>query len=124
MTQIDDVVHSLFTSLDAKDTAGICSLLVDDAAMVDEITKGWMVGRETLRQHLDATFAGVEAIASNVRDLRVRATGDFATATCTLLQRYTLNGQTVDVVAPTSMSFERSNGEWLIVTMHAIPLAD
>ena len=65
-----------------------------------------------------------DAAKGLVRDLRVRTTGDFATATCTLLQRYTLNGQTVDVVAPTSMSFERSNGEWLIVTMHAIPLAD
>lgn len=124
MTSIPRLIDELFRALDAKDAAGICALLADDAAMVDEITRGWMIGRDNLRAHLEATLSTVESIESEVNDLRVQEKGSFATATCTLVQNYRFGGSRVEVVAPTSLSLERTDGGWRIVHMHAVPLAD
>ncbi|MEY2755345.1 MAG: hypothetical protein RJB65_1703 [Actinomycetota bacterium] len=124
MFSVDAVITELFRALDAKDADRICAQLTSDAAMVDEITKGWMIGRETLREHLASTLAGVDSISSTVRDLRVRESGPLATATCTLAQTYRMGGDQVDVVAPTSFTLELIDGAWLIVQMHSVPLAD
>ena len=124
MHTINGLVEELLLALDAKDANRICSIVVDDAAMVDEITRGWVIGRENLRKHLEATLVNVESITSSLKDLRVREVGTFASVTCTLLQRYRFGGETVDVVAPMSLSAEHGGDGWRIVHMHAVPLSD
>ncbi|MFZ4720269.1 MAG: nuclear transport factor 2 family protein [Ilumatobacteraceae bacterium] len=124
MSSVDAIITELFQALDSKDVDRICAVLADDSAMVDEITKGWMFGSETVRAHLESTLSNVDSISSTVRDLRVRDRGQFATATCTLDQTYRFGGEQVDVVAPTSFSLELTSGEWKIVQMHSVPLGD
>jgi uncharacterized protein (TIGR02246 family) len=117
-------IRELFRAIDAKDATAIAALLTRDASMVDEVTRGWMTGAETLRLHLESTLASIETMNSEVRDLRVREVGNFATATCTLVQTYRFDGESVAITAPTSFSLERQGGSWLIVQMHSVPLAD
>jgi uncharacterized protein (TIGR02246 family) len=124
MLSIEALVAELFQALDSKDADRIAAVLSDDSAMVDEITKGWMIGRETLRAHLASTLSQVDSISSVVSDIRVRDRGPFATVTCTLQQTYSFGGEQVDVVAPTSFSLELTDGDWKIVQMHSVPLGD
>lgn len=119
-----EIVDALFRVIDARDAAAVAELLTDDAAMADEMSKGWVRGKARIREFVGTTFAAVESIASAVSDVVVRESADYATVTLVLTQSYLLDGRQVSIVAPTSLVLERGKGGWLISVMQASPLAD
>ena len=118
-----NTLHALFRAIDTQDAAAIAELLTDDAAMVDELSKGWVRGKARIRDFVGATFAAVDSISSALSDVVIRDSRDHATATFTLTQSYVLNGRQAAIVAPTSVMLERSGGSWLISVMHSVPPA-
>jgi uncharacterized protein (TIGR02246 family) len=118
------IVNALFRSIDARDAAAVAELLTDDAAMADEMSKGWVRGKAQIQQFVRNTFAAVESITSAVSDVVIRESADHATVTLMLTQSYVLGGQQGAIVAPTSLMLERGDGDWLISVMQSSPLAD
>jgi uncharacterized protein (TIGR02246 family) len=118
------VVTALFRSIDARDAAAVAELLTDDAAMADEMSKGWVRGKAQIQESVAATFAAVESITSAVSDVVIRESADHATVTLMLTQSYVLDGRQGAIVAPTSLMLERGDGTWLICVMQSSPLAD
>jgi uncharacterized protein (TIGR02246 family) len=118
------IVKTLFRSIDARDSAAVAELLTDDAAMADEMSKGWVRGKAQIRECVGTTFAAVESITSVVSDIVIRESADHATVTLTLTQSYVIDGQQRSLVAPTSLMLERGEGHWLISVMQSSPLAD
>ena len=120
----NEIVNALFRSIDARDAAAVAELLTDDAAMADEMSKGWVRGKAQIREFVGSTFAAVESISSAVSDVVIRESADHATVTLMLTQSYVLDGQHGSIVAPTSLLLERCGGNWLISVMQSSPLAD
>lgn len=120
----NEIVNALFRSIDARDAAAVAELLTDDAAMADEMSKGWVRGKAQIREFVETTFAAVESITSAVSDIVIRESADHATVTLMLTQSYMLDGQHGSIVAPTSLLLERGEGNWLISMMQSSPLAD
>jgi len=118
------IVNALFRSIDARDAAAVTALLTDDAAMADEMSKGWVRGKAQIQDFVGTTFAALESITSAVSDVVIREYADHATVTLMLRQSYVLAGQQGSIVAPTSLSLERGEGGWLISMMQSSPLAD
>lgn len=118
------IVNALFRSIDARDAAAVAELLTDDAAMADEMSKGWVRGRAQIQEFVATTFAAVESINSAVSDVVIRESADHATVTLMLTQSYVLDGQQNSIVAPTSLMLERGEGTWLISVMQSSSLAD
>jgi len=118
------IVNALFRSIDARDAAAVAELLTDDAAMADEMSKGWVRGKEQIQEFVRTTFAAVESVTSAVSDVVIRESTDHATVTLMLTQSYVLDGSQGSIVAPTSLMLERSEGNWLISVMQSSPLAD
>ena len=121
---ITEIVDVLFRSIDARDAAAVAELLTDDAAMADEMSKGWVRGKAQIREFVGTTFAAVESITSSVSDVVIRESADHASVTLMLTQSYVLDGQQGSLVAPTSLMLERGEGNWLISVMQSSPLAD
>lgn len=118
------IVNELFRSIDARDAAAIAELLTDDAAMADEMSKGWVRGKAQIQEFVETTFAAVESITSAVSDVVIRESAHHATVTLMLTQSYVLDGQHGSIVAPTSLLLERGEGNWLISVMQSSSLAD
>jgi uncharacterized protein (TIGR02246 family) len=119
-----EIVDALFRFIDARDAAAVAELLTDDAAMADEMSKGWVRGKASIQEFVGTTFAAVESITSSVSDVVIRESADHATVTLMLTQSYVLDGQQGALVAPTSLVLERGEGNWLISVMQSSPLAD
>ena len=119
-----EIVDALFRSIDARDAAAVAELLTDDAAMADEMSKGWVRGKAKIQEFVATTFAAVESITSSVSDVFIRESADHATITLMLTQNYVLGGKPGSIVAPTSLMLERGDGNWLISVMQSSALAD
>ena len=120
----NEIVNALFRSIDARDAAAVAELLTDDAALADEMSKGWVRGKAQIQEFVGSTFAAVESITSAVSDVVVRESADHATVTLMLTQSYVRDGQEGSIVAPTSLMLERGEGNWLIAVMQSSPLSD
>jgi uncharacterized protein (TIGR02246 family) len=118
------IVNALFSSIDARDAAAVAELLTDDAAMADEMSKGWVRGKAQIQEFVGTTFAAVETITSAVSDVVIRESADHATVTLMLTQSYVLDGKPGSIIAPTSLMLERGDGNWLISVMQSSALAD
>jgi ketosteroid isomerase-like protein len=118
------IVNALFRSIDARDAAAVAELLTDDAAMADEMSRGWVRGKAHIQEFVGTTFAEVESITSAVSDVVIRESADHATVTLMLTQSYVRDGQPGSIVAPTSLTLERGGGDWLISVMQSSPHAD
>lgn len=118
------IVTALFRAIDARDAAAVAELLTDDAAMADEMSKGWVRGKAHIQEFVGTTFAAVESITSVVSDVVIRESADHATVTLMLNQSYVREGQEGWIVAPTSLMLERDEGNWLISVMQSSPHAE
>ncbi len=117
-------VIDLFAALDRLDVAAVGELLADDASMVDEITKKWMRGKDTVLASLTPTFAAMQSIRSTLSDLHTYEAVESATVTCVLDQTYVLDGTSTTITSPTTCVLRRVGGTWRMVVMHSVPLAD
>jgi ketosteroid isomerase-like protein len=107
--------------LDAKDEAGIFSLLADDAQVVDELTRRWVRGRHAIGAALRELFTRVTDLQSTAEDVHVVRWGDIEVETFTLRQVYDLDDVTCWVVSPTTLVWRRIDHAWRLALLSSIP---
>jgi ketosteroid isomerase-like protein len=117
-------VREVMELLDAMRLGELARRFTEDAQGVDEITGRWTRGRPAL----DAYFAQLEGVVSNVRsqlsDLQAFVWGDVALVTFVLDQTYDMEGQRHRLSAPSSIVLRHEQDAWRIAMVHSVPLPD
>jgi ketosteroid isomerase-like protein len=66
----------------------------------------------------------VSNIRSTLSDLHTVEVGDVGILTLVLDQEYDMGGQRTSIHAPTSIVARRTDGDWRMVLLHSVPLAE
>jgi uncharacterized protein (TIGR02246 family) len=124
-TSPDAVVKALFGALDYVDVDTVEALFSADPQGVDELSGGWRRGRAAMHEYLATVkSSGMTDLHSTVSDLRLDDWGDAALATLVLDQTYSIDGETRQIHAPTTIVLRREDGAWRIALVHSVPLAE
>ena len=123
-TALEQHVRRIFELVDSMDTHAMAEMIADDGQGVDEISRGWMRGRDTIEQYFAQLENMVEGVSSRVSDVHVSEWGDTGVVTCVVNQTYTMGGQEQEITAPTSITFRREGDDWKIAVFHSVPLED
>jgi uncharacterized protein (TIGR02246 family) len=125
VTSPAELVRRLFDALDALDTARIEALAAADVQGVDELSGGWMRGRDAVHGYFERIkAAGLTRLRSTASDVATTEWGDAAVVTLVLDQTYTFGRQEQRIHAPTSIVLRREGGEWRFVLFHSVPLPE
>lgn len=117
-------VEGLLTALAAGDGERVLSLLSDNAAGIDEVSRRWLYGKEELAAYVRDLLAGLSELSSRLTDVHQDVLGDTAFVTAILEQTYVLEGVRQSIVVPASFGLRRDDGTWRISLFHATPLPD
>jgi uncharacterized protein (TIGR02246 family) len=118
-------VAEMFAALDALDMGLLEGMLAAEPQGVDELSGGWLRGREAMHQYLSEMQASqIADMRSHVGDVHVSEWGDTAAVTCMLDQTYTLDGAEQTVHSPTTVVLRKEDGGWRIALLHSVPLAE
>jgi ketosteroid isomerase-like protein len=121
---LEQHARRMFELVDSMDANGMADLITDDAQGVDEISRGWMRGRESLESYFATVDQSVGALRSEIHDVHAVEWGDTGVVTCVVEQVYVLDGREHRITAPTSMTLRRDGDEWKIALLHSVPLPD
>jgi ketosteroid isomerase-like protein len=121
---LEHEVQRMLELLDALDMRSVGGMLTDDAQSVDENTRGWTRGRAAIENYLSQLEASASDVHSQMRDVQEAVWGDVGLVTFVLEQTYKMDGQPVNISAPTSIVFRRENGEWRVALIHTVPIPE
>ncbi len=121
-TTLEQVTRRVLELLDAMDLDTIAEMATDDVQGVDELTHGWLRGRDVLDEYLAQLKDTVSDVRSKISDLHTIEVGDVGLVTYVLEQTYVMDGEQQTVSAPTSMVFRREDGSWKIALIHSGPM--
>jgi uncharacterized protein (TIGR02246 family) len=122
--QLEAVLQGMFDALGRDDPETLIGHFSDDSQGVDEISRGWMRGREALETYLRGLLTQVKGVKSEIKDVHELVAGDIGLVTFWLEQDYTLEGQEHHISAPSSAVLRREDGEWRVLLFHSIPLPE
>jgi hypothetical protein len=117
------IVINLFKSLDQLDAPSIIEKFSDDVEQVDELTQKWSRGKAVCAAAISGIVEMVSNLKSDISDLNVISSSDMAIVTCTMKQSYTYEGNSISIVAPTTVAFRRESSWWKIVLIQSVPFA-
>ncbi|MDQ2935735.1 MAG: nuclear transport factor 2 family protein [Chloroflexota bacterium] len=121
---LESMARELFDALDRKDFDRLVRLATDDVQGIDEISRGWLRGRAAMKAYFKSLGEHVSNIRSTLSDLHTVEVGDVGILTLVLDQEYDMGGQRTSIHAPTSIVAGRVDGDWRIVLLHSVPLAE
>jgi ketosteroid isomerase-like protein len=121
---LESVARELFDALDRKDFDRIVRLATDDVQGIDEISRGWLRGRAAMEAYFKSLGEHVSNIRSTLGDVHAVEVGDVGIITLVLDQEYEVGDQRASIHAPTSIVVRRVDGDWRIVLLHSVPLAE
>jgi ketosteroid isomerase-like protein len=121
---LESMAQELFDALDRKDFDRIVRLATDDVQGVDEISRGWLRGRAAMEAYFKSLGEQVSNIRSTLSDVHAVEVGDVGIITLVLNQEYVMGGQRASIHAPTSIVVRRVDGNWRMVLLHSVPLAE
>ena len=117
-----DLVSAFFAALDRLDTEGVVGFMAEDAAAVDETTKGWARGRAAVAAVWMPVVESMTSVSSQVDELAVHELGESVMVTCRLRQSYVIDGVETRIDAPTTFVLRRAGDGWQIVLFHSVPV--
>jgi len=118
-----DLVSAFFAALDRLDADAVVGFMAEDAAAVDETTKGWARGRAAIAAVWMPVVEAVTSISSQVDELAVHELGESVMVTCRLRQTYVIDGVETRIDAPTTFVLRRAGDGWQIVLFHSVPVS-
>ena len=117
-----DLVSAFFAALDRLDAEGVIGFMAEDAAAVDETTKGWARGRAAVAAVWRPVIKSLTSASSQVDELVVQELGENVMVTCRLRQTYVIGGVETRINAPTTFVLRRTGDGWGIVLFHSVPV--
>lgn len=120
---LESLTLDFFGALDRKDFDRLLALAADDVQSVDEISRGWLRGRQAIDGYLRQLGAEVSNIVSSPIDIHTAEIDSVGIVTCVLEQRYELRGNAVQITAPTTLVALRRPDGWRWVLFHSVPIA-
>jgi ketosteroid isomerase-like protein len=121
---LESMAREVFDALDRKDFDRLVRLATDDVQGIDEISHGWLRGRAAMKAYFKSLGEQVSNISSTLSDLHTAEVGDVGIVTLVLDQEYDMGGQRTSIHAPTSIVVRRVDGDWRLVLLHSVPLAE
>ena len=123
-TSLEELPAELMRLIDALDVESCGALLPGDAQGIDEISRGWMRGRESIEAYLEQIKDTVAGLSSSVSDVHAVDWGDTGVVTFVLDQSYDYAGRHVEITAPTSLVCRREDAAWKVAVFHSAPLPE
>ena len=120
--ELEGIVRVMFEDLDKMDVDKILDSFSQDVQWVDEFTEEWKFGKSNLEAFFSNAANSITNMKSNTSNFRTVVSGDNALVTFMLSQTYTLDGDNIDLIAPTTMAFSKENGAWKVSLLHSVPL--
>jgi ketosteroid isomerase-like protein len=120
---LESLTLDFFGALDRKDFDRLLALAADDVQIVDEISRGWLRGRQAIDDYLRQLGAEVSNIVSSPVEIHTAEIDSAGIVTCVLEQRYELRGDAVQITAPTTLVARRQPDGWRWVLFHSVPIA-
>ncbi len=117
-------LEEFLSALAAGDDEGVLTLLSDNAAGIDEVSRAWLYGKQELTDYVRDLLEGLSDLSSRLTEVHEDIVGDTAFVTAILEQTYLLDGVAQTIVAPASFGLRRHDGTWRICLFHATPLPD
>jgi len=117
-----DLVSTFFAAVDRLDAEGVVGFMAEDAAAVDELTKGWARGRAAIAAVWMPVLESMTSVSSQVDELVVHELGVSVMVTCRLRQTYRIDGVETRIDAPTTFVLRPGNEGWQIVLFHSVPV--
>ena len=121
-SDLDQRARELLQTFDALDFTKLANMLADDAQGIDEISRRWLRSRAELEEYFRQLSGAVADVRSELSDLVTREYGDVGVVTCMLDQSYMHEGRRVQIMAPTTLMFTRTGGNWRVALVHSVPL--
>jgi ketosteroid isomerase-like protein len=122
MGALETATRQLFDALDKRNAELIIQSAAKDVQGVDELSRRWMRGLDSLGTYFRETMPMVEDIHSTLNDISETAQGDLGFVTCWLEQDYTFEGKATHVSAPTTIAFRRERDGWKLLLIHSVPM--
>jgi ketosteroid isomerase-like protein len=117
-----DLVSTFFAAVDRLDAKGVVGFMAEDAAAVDEVTKGWARGQAAIAAAWMPVLESMTSVSSQVDELAVCQLGECVMVTCRLRQIYVIDGVETRIEAPTTFVLRRVGSGWQIVLFHSVPV--
>jgi ketosteroid isomerase-like protein len=105
------------------DAPSIIEKFSDDIEQVDELTQKWSRGKAVCAAAISGIVEMVSDLKSDISDFNVISSSDMAIVTCTMKQTYKYEGNSVSIVAPTTVAFRRESSGWKVVLIQSVPYA-
>lgn len=121
-TSAQDVIAQVLVGIDAGDIARVMSAYTEDAVGIDEVSRGWMRGRDQIADYTNNLLAELSSCTSRLSDVHESVIGDVAVVTAILSQDYFWRGEAQSVEMPATIVLRRDEGEWRIMLFHALPI--
>ena len=121
---LESVVRTMLDAFAKQDISLATDNTTDDVQGVDEISRRWMRGSGEMTKYFEQLIGVVTDVSSDLVDVHETINGDTGVLTCMLEQSYTYEGNTVSVIAPTTVVLRRDGGAWKAALVHSVPLAD
>jgi ketosteroid isomerase-like protein len=122
--ELKRVANAFIEDLDSLDLERMMRSVAQDPQSVDEVSRQWLRGNDEIRGYLAGLVAAVSVVHTEVEGAEERIWGDTGLLTCWLKQSYTMDGDSQQVSAPTTLVFRRESGEWKLALFHSIPLPE
>ncbi len=121
---VEQAVREVMAMLDGMRFAELSARFTDDAQGVDEISRGWIRGRDALDAYLSQLEGTVSEVRSEISDVHASVWGDAGLVTLILTQTYEMDGQRQQLSAPSSFVLRHEQDAWKVALVHSVPLGE
>jgi len=122
--ELAGVASEFIAALDSLDVDRMTAQIAEGAQGIDELSRRWIRGDVEIDAYLRKLASSVSDLRTELGDVNENVWGETGVLTCWLEQRYTLEGQTQHVSAPTTLVFRREGGQWKLWLFHSVPLPE
>jgi uncharacterized protein (TIGR02246 family) len=120
--EAQQVIRQVLAGIDAGDARQIMEGYAEDAMGVDEVSRGWLRGRDQIAAYTTSLLADVSSCTSDLSEVHETVIGDVAVVTGILRQDYSLRGEPQSVRMPATFVLRRDGGQWRVLLFHALPI--
>lgn len=122
--ELEKRTQELLMHFDAIDVEAIKAMMSDNAQGIDELSRKWLRGMESLEDYFLTVVSQMSDVHSDPSDFCVRMHGEVGIVTFMLNQSYRFAGAIYKVTAPSTVIYVREHGDWKVALVHSVAIPD